>query len=827
MKRLVAVLGLVLSSFTGWGQNPYTVSGFVYEEGSSRALPGVSVYTPDKTAGTTTDPNGFFALTLTRPDSLTLVFSFVGYQTVRRSFSAQNRPPIRVYLSAGQMLEELTVRPGGDEKTVSRTLAMSQIQLSAAQLDKIPAFLGEKDVLKALQLLPGVQKGSEGSTGIYVRGGGPDQNLMLLDGAVIYNSGHLLGFFSAFNGSTVRQVELTKGGFPARFGGRLSSVIAVTTKEGNAETFSGDASLGLVSSRLLLEGPLGKKQSRRPVSFLVAGRRTYIDLVSRPFTRASRPDAVQTQTYFYDLNARLTYTPGPADKLVVSGFRSRDAFQNRQRTGHSPLQGTLNWQNTAGTLHWHHRLSDRGFANLSLLYSQYTLQVANESVSVRDTSLLRYALRYHSGIRDLGLSYALDMEQGHHQWRVGLQSTHHRFTPGALVTTGAVDPNPTARFFIDALETGLYAEDTWQPATRWRLNAGFRLSHFLLLQSGHLPFGGKPAGPPEYVVPRNGRPIQYVRPEPRLSAAYQLAPDFSLKLSYALMNQYVHLLSNNGLGLPADLWIPTTNRIRPQQAQQLAVGLAREFRHDKPARNLAVTLEGYYKTLTNTLSYAEGTSFLSAEPAKPVEAQLWEKNITFGRGWSYGAELLVQKKTGRLSGWLGYTLAWTWWQFPKLNGGQRFYPRYDRRHDASVVGVYELKPGMTVSWTWVYGTGQALTLPVARFSGYENRPTSAVGSGNVHEQLFGRAPNSTEYGGRNRFRAEAYHRLDIGWQFRRQRKRTARTWEVGLYNVYNRRNPFYYALEGKEQGVGKHSKSVLYKYSLFPAVPSVGYKISF
>ncbi|MFC5412133.1 TonB-dependent receptor domain-containing protein [Larkinella bovis] len=826
MKRLFAVLCLLLTGFSSPGQPLYTVKGSVFEEGRPKPLFGVHVFTPGQTAGTVTDPSGFFSLTLPARDSLTLVFSCVGYQTVRQTIPFRQNQQLSVFLPAGQTLAELTVRPATDPEATSRNPQMSQIGISARQLEKIPALLGEKDLLRVLQLLPGVQKGSEGNTGIYVRGGGPDQNLVLLDEAVLYNSGHLLGFFSAFNGSALRNVELTKGGFPARFGGRLSSVIEVNTKEGNAEKLAGEASLGLVSSRLLLEGPLGKSGSgKQPLTFLLAGRRTYIDLITRPFATSRQSGA--TQTFFYDLNARLTYTLGARDRLFWSGFRSRDAFVNHTQTGNQPLQGSLNWHNTLSTLRWHHRISEQAFVSLSFLYSQYQLKVANDGSSLRDTASLRYELRYRSGIRDIGLKYALEFGQDHHRLHFGLQTIHHRFTPGAVVTTGNVDPATAPRFFIDALESGLYAEDTWQPARHWHLNAGFRLNHFLQLQSGTLPTGGKPPGEANGPGQPRGRPVQYLNPDPRLSMAYQLDSSFSVKMSFAMMNQYAHLLSNTGLGLPADLWIPTTLRIRPQQARQVAIGFAKDFLHpDRPDRNLTVTLEGYYKILKNSISFAEGTSFLTTEPARPAAASQWENNITSGRGWAYGSELFAQKKTGRLSGWVGYTLSWTWWQFPALNGGVKFHPRYDRRHDASIVGIYEIRPGLTFSWTWVYGTGQALTLPVARFSGYENRPASSV-NGNPQEQLFGPAPNVKEYGARNGFRAEAYHRLDIGWQFRKQRKALTRTWELGLYNMYNRRNPFYYSLEARDQGAGRHSKSVLYKYSLFPVVPSVSYTLSF
>ena len=340
MKRLLIVLCLLVSGFSSPGQDWHTVSRTVYEEGRGNPLANVNVYTPDKTAGTTTDPNGFFTLTLPGSDSLTLVFSSVGYQTVTKNVSFRSPQQLVVFLPVGQTLRELTVRSSASPPIISRIPQMSQLSISGRQIEKIPALLGEKDVFRVLQLLPGVQKGSEGTTGIYVRGGGPDQNLILLDDAVIYNSGHLLGFFSAFNGIIIKNVELTKGGFPARYGGRLSSVIEVTTKEGNAEKLAGEASLGLVASRLLLEGPLGKKQSaKHPATFLVAGRRTYIDFVSRPFAASSQSESPRNNTYFYDLNARLNYTLNRKNNLFLSGYWGRDAFFNRQRKRQSRYVG--------------------------------------------------------------------------------------------------------------------------------------------------------------------------------------------------------------------------------------------------------------------------------------------------------------------------------------------------------------------------------------------------------------------------------------------------------------------------------------------------------
>lgn len=353
---------------------------------------------------------------------------------------------------------------------------------------------------------------------------------------------------------------------------------------------------------------------------------------------------------------------------------------------------------------------------------------------------------------------------------------------------------------IDVVESGIYAEDTWRPSERWRINGGLRLSYF------------------------QQKAVGYVRPEPRLSAAYTLRPDLSVKASYALMNQYVHLLSNTGIGLPTDLWVPTTDRIRPQQSQQIAVGVAKDFQD----QGLALTVEGYYKSMVNIINYKEGASFLLIGDPTSAQGVRWEDNVTSGWGWSYGAEFLLQKKVGRFSGWTGYTLSWTQWQFPELNGGRPFYPRYDRRHDISVVGIYELSKRITLSGTWVYGTGQALTVPVGRYEAYQPESGLAYGSSSpLIQGLFQYSRTAEDYGlQKNSFRAEAYHRFDVGVQFHKKMKHHERTWEFSLYNAYNRRNPFFYQLESVSQ-TNLPQRTGLFRYSVFPIVPAVSYNFKF
>ncbi|MBD2754625.1 TonB-dependent receptor [Spirosoma validum] len=782
-----------------WGQSPpvrFTVSGYVRELGSQEALIGVNVYLPGTTTGTTTNTYGFYSLTLPAQDSVRLAYSFVGYETIERTVGLRSNQTRSVFLTPGRVLSEVQVNASVMTEKVSESAQMSTIDVPISQIKKIPAFLGEKDVLKVLQLMPGVQKGSEGQTGIYVRGGGPDQNLIILDDAVVYNANHLFGFFSVFNGDAIKSVELIKGGFPARYGGRLSSVIDLNMKDGNREKLHGEGGIGLIASRLMLEGPLTKNKKG---SFLVSGRRTYLDIIAAPLIARETNGELNAGYYFYDLNAKANYDFSPKDKLYLSGYFGRDKFYARDNTQNT--ETGLNWGNATGTLRWNHLFNQKLFSNLSLIFSDYKFQIAAVEKGTNDAET--YSLRYNSGIRDFSLKYDVDYyPTPQHSVRMGLQTTYHRFTPSAVVLQNAIISQSIDNVSnIDVLESGIYAEDTWRPSNRLRMNGGLRLSYF------------------------QGSGVGYIRPEPRISAAFTVKPDLSVKASYALMNQYVHLLSNTGIGLPTDLWVPTTDRVKPQQSQQVALGVAKDF-SDK---GLTLTVEGYYKTMNNIINYKEGASFLLINDPTQANNVRWEDNVTAGRGWSYGAEFLLQKKVGRFSGWAGYTLSWTQWQFAELNGGQPFYPRYDRRHDVSLVGIYELSKRITLSAVWIYGTGNALTVPVGRYDTY--RPTNTLiygGTPGIIQSYFQNVRTVDDYGTqKNTFRAEAYHRFDVSIQFHKQKKHHERTWEVSFYNLYNRRNPFFYRLESVAATATTASRTALFRYSVFPIVPAISYNFKF
>ncbi len=761
----------------GYGQK-HTISGFVYEKGSMETMIGVNVFNPDKLVGSSTNSYGFYSLTLPAQDSITLRWSFVGFKTVQKRISLRSNQQIDIILEPNSLLKEVVISADAIEKESDKT-QMSTITITPMEIKNIPMLLGEKDVFKALQLMPGVQKGSEGSSGIYVRGGGPDQNLIILDEATVYNANHLFGFFSLFNGDALKSVELTKGGFPARYGGRLSSVVEMNMKDGNKQQFSGEAGIGLIASRFMLEGPIIKNKS----SFVVSARRTYIDVLAQPIIMA-QTDGSNAGYYFYDLNAKANYVFSNKDKIYVSGYFGRDKFYFSDNSTDLKMKNGLFWQNATTTVRWNHLFNDKIFSNTSVIFSDYTLKLYAEEGEDDDL----FSLSYKSGIQDYSGKFDVQYQPNpNHLIRAGVLATYHIFTPSAIVLKSSFASDDfNSKIKNEAFESGLYIEDDWKTSFKLKVNAGIRLSSFIV--------GNK----------------TYFNPEPRLSMNYPLKHNMAIKASFASMTQYLHLLSNTGVGLPTDLWVPATETTAPQKSWQIAGGIVK----DLVKQDLSITLEGYYKKSDNIIGYSEGASFLMIDDPNSTNEFNWEKNITSGQAWSYGGELLVRKTAGKFTGWIGYTLSWTQLQFDELNFGKKFYARYDRRHDISLVGIYNLNENITISATWIYGTGNAITLPKASYN-------PVPYSNNYYYQTI------TDYGEKNSFRVPAYHRLDVGVQFRKKREKYERTFELGLYNAYNRQNPFFLYLSSKYNSSNNTSKRVIKQVSIFPLIPSISWSIKF
>ncbi|MBS9768528.1 MAG: TonB-dependent receptor [Flavobacteriaceae bacterium] len=778
-KFLISILLLCGFSRAFSQDEKFTISGYIYQKGSKESLIGVNVYIPELQSGTASNNYGFYSLTLPK-GKYVLHYSYIGYTTVKKEIDLNKDVKMDIEIQESIELDEVVV-VAQKKKKLSQTAQMSEIEIPISQIKEIPALLGEKDVLKALQLMPGVQSGTEGNSGMYVRGGGPDQNLIILDDAPVYNANHLFGFFSIFNGDALKSVSLTKGGFPARYGGRLSSVLEMNMKDGNKEELSGEVGIGLVSSRATIEAPIVKGKS----SFLISGRRTYIDLLAKPLM----PDDEKIGYYFYDLNAKVNYDLNENNKLYLSGYFGRDRFSADIKDENDRTNTGLSWGNATGTLRWNHLFNNKTFANTSLIFSDYNFSIFGKNEYETDT----YEMEYNSNINDIGLKY--DMQYHHspnYSLKVGFASTLHRFRPTAIVVkNNSVNEIDKEAEVVKTIESGAYIENELKLWNKLRLNAGLRLSHY------------------------HHKNKSYFFPEPRISGSFTFGRNFATKLSYAQMNQFVHLLSSTGISLPLDLWVPTTDKVQPQKSQQVAFGVVKDFNE----HNFSLSVEGYYKKMDNIIGYKPGASFLLIDDANELSEYSWEESVMRGQGWSYGVEFLLQRKIGRLSGWLGYTLSWTQHQFDEDNGGEKYDARYDRRHDISLVGVYKITDNITLSGTWVYGTGNAINLPTDTY-----QPEIPMQESHSWQQ-------AKHYGKKNSSRMRAYHRLDLGIQFHKKRKKYERTWEIGVYNAYMRKNPFMYQIsETGTSNRGGHSSqknNKLEQVSLFPIIPSISFNIKF
>ena len=800
--RIIILLAFLFMQSSIFSQESYTISGYIEDDQSGEALLSANVFEGNTKLGTVSNLYGFYSITLPK-DSIYLSFSYIGYESQIIGIYLDKDITLDVKLNSSTTLKQVEI-VAENSVSIEEESQMSSIEVPIQQIKKIPALLGEVDVLKTLQLLPGVQSGGEGQSGLYVRGGSPDQNLILLDGVPVYNANHLFGFFSVFNADAIKDVKLTKGGYPARYGGRLSSVLEINMKEGNKQEFHGSGSVGLISSKLSLEGPIIKDKA----SFIVSARRTYIDILARPIIRASfrRQSNGDFATsgdvgyYFYDLNAKVNYKISDKDKLYLSAYTGDDKFYvditESFGDNSDKIQTELGWGNFTSALRWNHLWTNKLFSNVTATYTKYNFGtlVGTDFTSNFDGQLNKqaFSFSYDSGIRDYAIRVDFDyLPNPNHFIRFGGLAMHHRFNPGEFnikseqVIDGISLPELDTVFgqvLVDAIEYNAFIEDDFKVTSTLKVNAGVHFSGFNL--------EGK----------------AYTSIQPRISVRQLLPGKAALKASFATMRQYTQFLTNENIGLPWDQWLPTTENVLPQDSWQVAAGFAKTLEG-----GYEVSLEGYYKEMKNLISYKEGASLFSVQP--------WEELVTQGQGRSYGGELFVQKKVGRFTGWLGYTLSWSERQFDDKNFGNWYPFKYDRRHDLSLVGIYELNDKISFSATWVYGTGNAVTFADSRIPLLFNN----IG-GNEYVQTV------DIFKERNNYRQEPYHRLDVNIDFTKQKKFYKRIWSFGAYNAYSRKNPFFLNLEEDlviNPDGAPDQKTVLKQYSLFPIVPSVSYRFEF
>lgn len=780
MRNLLFLLLLITISASA--QDKVTLHGYIKDSLTGETLIGANFNIRTEGKGIVSNQYGFYSITL-KKGTYTFLCSFVGYQPKEITIDLnQDRELDILLLPNSAYINNVTVTTRKRDNNV-KAAQMGKFELSVATAKALPAFLGEVDILKTLQLLPGVRNAGEGNAGFYVRGGGPDQNLILLDDAVVYNTGHLFGFFSIFNSDAIKNVTLIKGGIPAQYGGRLSSVVDVAMKEGNQNKTQIDAGIGLIASRFAIQGPLKKNKA----SYMISARRTYIDALMKPLIKKTS-EYYGSGYYFYDLNAKMNYQFSDKDRLFLSGYFGRDKFNfnNSKRS----FKTEIPWGNSTATLRWNHIFHKKLFANTSLVYNDYKFSL--------DGIQNNFHLNLSSGIKDLTAKTDFDYYPSpEHKLKFGVQYTFHTFLPNVLNgnqdSTVFAPNNATKKF---ANEYAVYLQDDWELNKKLKLNVGLRYSVFQQVGKYTLYNRDAAGNKTDSIQYGSGQTVQsYGGIEPRATLRYAVNENESIKFAVTKNLQYIHLVTNAGSTLPTDLWVPSTIRVKPQVSWQYALGYFKNFGEGM----FETSVEAYYKTMENQIEYKEGYTPSLKDP---------EEEFVFGKGESYGAEFFVNKVKGRLTGWIGYTLSWTWRQFPQLNDGHKYPSRYDRRHDLSVVGSYELSKKWKLSSIFTYGTGNATSLP-ERF-------------------YFVSGVLTQEYSRINAYRMKAYHRMDISATYtptpKKERKYTA-YWVFSIYNIYSRANPYFIYYDQEGNGTSGTLKVSAKQVSLFPIIPAVTWNI--
>lgn len=772
-----------------YGQN-ISIYGYVQDSINGETLIGATVKNKESTVGTVTNNYGYFSLSVPS-NTLQIICSYVGYQSKTIDIKKSKLKGLQIALvPQNREVKEVVINSERLDKNV-RSTEMSRIEMSGEKLKSLPVIFGEPDVLKAITLMPGIKSGGEASTGFYVRGGGPDQNLILMDEAVVYNPSHLFGFLSVFNSDAVKGIEVIKGGMPANYGGRLSSILNVSMREGNNQNFKYSGGIGLISSRLTAEGPIEKGKS----SFLISGRRTYIDVLAKPFIPE---DLSGNSYYFYDLNLKLNFILGQKDRLFVSGYFGRDILDFKSPTNRA-VNFNLGWGNSTATLRWNHVFNSKLFSNTSVVFNRYEL--------FNDFKFGAGGFSVRSGLVDWNLKSDFTwFAHEKHMVKYGFNYTFHTFTPGILsgnVGRTSINEEINKQF---AHEYALYFLDEWNVNQRWSLNYGLRAVAFQLVgpytqQSFDNNTGLPDGGSKQYTA---GQTIAfYPRLEPRFNANYLINEVSSIKASYTQTYQFLHLATTSGAQFPLDLWVPSSRLIKPQMARQYAIGYFRNLKQN----TYETSAEIYYKPMRNQIEFKPGANLFFN--------QNLENEMIFGEGLSYGLELFLRKKEGKFNGWVGYTWSRTTRQFDELNNGKAYFYRYDRTHDFSLLLSYQISKKWASNFVFVYGTGNATTLPDSRYA-----------------YRFGIDPQTGEplfvfvdrYSDVNSYRMPAYHRADVSFTYlSKQTKKFESSWNFSIYNIYNRANPYFiYFLPDVQTQTVK-----AYMVYLFPILPSVQWNFKF
>lgn len=752
-----------------------TISGEIREKGTGELLIGVVVGADPPKSGAVSNAYGFYSLSLP-PGTYTLQFNYLGFQVVSKKITLDVSQIVNIEMTPSTNLDEVIVKADAN-----RVQKLNAFDIQLQEIKSIPMILGEQDVVKYAMLSPGIQKGNEGNSYLYVRGGGPDQNLILIDDAIIYNAYHFLGLASLFSGKELRNAELIKGGFSSRYGGRLSSVLDMSMKDGSREKFGIDATLGGISSRVMIEGPIVKNKS----SFLISARKSYIDKVSGWIAH----DQSSVLNYgFYDVHAKLSTDIGVKDRLMLSAYMGQDHMQTSEEQNIDARDDGIVWGNRAVSLRWNHQFSGKLFANTSLVNSYYNSRTAFAELDSQDKMINSSSIE--SVINDYGIKTDIEFFPfNEHRFRFGGGLTKHYFTPVTSIRMYQPDSSYVKDQSYDANEAFTYVEWEYKMTSKWQLISGMRFSYY-----------------------ENNK--AYFRAEPRLNLQYKPAKNWLLSTTYSLMNQYMHLISTfSGFGFPNDLWVSSDENLAPQQSHLVTIGVTKK----EIWKGISCTIEGYAKKINNAVGLRENASFFQVLPNAYLDNTVdkWSEITTQGNGQSYGIEYMLRKDGKHFEGWISYTLSKTTLQFDAINNGNPFPASFDRTHDLGIYASYETNKHWQFSANFVYGTGNAISLPVGEFYTYRSDA-----SGNLY-------PSHTflDYEKKNNYRMKAYHRLDISIQYSHLiAGKVKSNIEFSIYNVYNRANPFFYQLE-QEQNSSGTGKRVLKQDSLFPIMPSISWSI--
>jgi outer membrane cobalamin receptor len=749
-----------------WGQNKLTLSGKVTDKNTQTSLVGAYINIINKNTGTVTDIDGNFSIQLPS-DTLSIQVEYLGYTTYQSTLFLKEHTLLNIALQVEKStLKEVVVESKGIQQELDRT-QMSMTSIDSKEAKLIPVFFGEIDLIKTLSLKPGVQSGNEGNSGLYVRGGGPDQNLILMDDALVFNASHLLGFFSLFNPDAVKNIELYKGDFPAQYGGRLSSVVDIFMSEGSKEKTHIKGGIGLISSRLGIEGPI----LRNKISYNLTARRTYVDLFTPAINKLNENkkdfDPIPSY-YFYDFNGKISADVSKNDKLYLTAYYGRDIL----KIDNPNFDSQIRWGNMIVSAGWKHQFNDKFSVKTNLSASNYKYAIFYQSNNLIN--------RLQTFVTDITLKSDFSYFRSPTQLiKFGFQSTAHFFNIGRIQRGNENESDKNAANILNAREFAIYGVYEKDISEKWKVNIGGRISAF------------------------NSIKKWYFGIEPRLSARYKLSNSVALKASYSRMYQYLHLVSNSGATLPNDIWYPSTDKVKPQRSDQVATGISIGLFDNK----YLLSNEIYYKWMNKQIDLKDG--------AQIFQVPDMSTDFAVGKGWAYGNELYIEKKKGKFTGWIGYTLSWTWRQFDEINFGNKYPARYDRRHNVSVVALYKLSERITLSAAWVFATGNAITLPYGRFVFQDNGTA--------------KANFIPEYMPRNSFRMPSSHRLDIGLVMKLKPKYGESDLTFSVYNLYNRRNPYFIYIDNEvlENGQKSETQFAAKIVSLFPIIPSITYNFKF